>query len=254
MPERLANARGGYDFLSGIAPYSSGVVAREGFEIVHVTLGEMLPWRAGFERIDEYLTANGLGREALCGVELRSPEPFSMEGFGDFNGGYRALLEEWGLMVDGQNPVARTNVAPFADAPGEVCLHAFSHTAPCADGRQTFVVAGGGEVNGGLRNENIVRFEETNAEAMAKKAAFVMDLMELRLRGLAADWTGVTVTNVYTVHPLRDIVESVMLPRMGAAALKGLTWHFSRPPIVDIEFEMDLRGVRREVVIPPTCP
>ena len=78
--------------------------------------------------------------------------------------------------------------------------------------------------------------------------------MELRLRGLAADWTGVTVTNVYTVHPLRDIVESVMLPRMGAAALKGLTWHFSRPPIVDIEFEMDLRGVRREVVIPPTCP
>ena len=249
MPELLINKRGGYDFLSGIAPYSSGVVAREGFEIVHVTFAEMLPWREGFARIEKDFSDKCRGHEALCGVELRSPEPFSMEGFGDFNTGYRALLEEWGLLVDGQNPVARTNVAPFADAPGEVCLHAFSHTAPCAEGRRTFVVAGGGEVNGGLRNENIVRFGEMSPEAMAEKAAFVMDLMELRLRGLGVGWEGVTVTDVYTVHPLRGIVEGVMLPRMGVAALKGLTWHFSRPPIVEIEFEMDLRGVRRELVI-----
>jgi len=28
-----------------------------------------------------------------------------------------------------------------------------------------------------------------------------------------------------------------------------LTWHFARPPVIDLEFEMDCRGVMREVVI-----
>ncbi|MBS0531658.1 MAG: hypothetical protein JSS22_20055, partial [Proteobacteria bacterium] len=29
----------------------------------------------------------------------------------------------------------------------------------------------------------------------------------------------------------------------------GLTWHFARPPVIDLEFEMDCRRVMREVVI-----
>jgi len=36
---------------------------------------------------------------------------------------------------------------------------------------------------------------------------------------------------------------------MGPAQLQGVNWYFARPPIVSIEFEMDLRGVAREVVI-----
>ncbi len=249
MSVLISNHRGGYDFLSGIAPYSGGVVARKGYEIVHVTLMGMLPWREGFDRIDEYLKAHDLGRECLCGVELRSPEPFSMEGFDDFNACYRAFLEEWELMVDGENPVARTNVVPFANAPEEVCLYAFSYTVPCADGGATFVVAGGGEVNGGLRDENIVCFGESSPDAMKEKAGFVMGLMDLRLKRLDVGWNRVTVTNVYTVHPLRDIVEKLVLPRMNSASLKGITWCYSHPPIVDIEFEMDLRGVVREEII-----
>jgi hypothetical protein len=31
--------------------------------------------------------------------------------------------------------------------------------------------------------------------------------------------------------------------------MHGATWHYSRPPIVSIEYEMDLRGCLREVVI-----
>lgn len=245
----IANPRGGYDFLSGIAPYSSGVVAREGSEIVHVTFAEMLPWREGFASIEKYFSENDLSREALCGVELRSPKPFTMEGFDEFNAGYREVLEQWGLMVDGENPVARTNVAPLVAAPMGECMFAFSHTAPSTSTNTTFVVAGGGEVSGGLRNENIVRFGETTPEAMAEKAAFVMDLMELRLNGLGVDWTGVTVTDVYTIHPFHDLLSQILLPRMGAAALKGITHHPSRPPVKAIEFEMDLRGVERELVL-----
>ena len=29
----------------------------------------------------------------------------------------------------------------------------------------------------------------------------------------------------------------------------GLTWHFARPPVIDLEYEMDCRRVLREVVI-----
>jgi hypothetical protein len=28
-----------------------------------------------------------------------------------------------------------------------------------------------------------------------------------------------------------------------------MNWHYSRPPIVSIEYEMDLRGVAREIVL-----
>ena len=41
----LHNPQGHYRFLKGIAPYSCGVIADEGFEIVHVTLATPPPWR-----------------------------------------------------------------------------------------------------------------------------------------------------------------------------------------------------------------
>jgi hypothetical protein len=33
------------------------------------------------------------------------------------------------------------------------------------------------------------------------------------------------------------------------AARAGLTWHFARPPVIDLEYEMDCRRVAREIVI-----
>jgi hypothetical protein len=32
-------------------------------------------------------------------------------------------------------------------------------------------------------------------------------------------------------------------------ARSGLTWHFSRPPVVGLEFEMDCRGIGREILL-----
>jgi len=29
-----------------------------------------------------------------------------------------------------------------------------------------------------------------------------------------------------------------------------VNWHYARPPIQSIEYEMDLRGCRREVILP----
>ena len=84
---------GGYRFLPGISAFSSGTVAMPGHEIVHVTLASPLPWRDGFARIDRHLRGENRPRTALCGIELRSPQPFTFDGFAEFNEGYRGLLK-----------------------------------------------------------------------------------------------------------------------------------------------------------------
>ena len=129
-----ANPRGGYRFLPGIEPYSCGVVAARGWEIVHVVLAHPLAWHDGLVSIRRYLEQIGRDRHALCGVELRCPEPFSIDGFIAFNQQYRSLLEDWDMLVDGANPVARTNVAPVEDPPSESVVYGFSYTEPSDTG------------------------------------------------------------------------------------------------------------------------
>ena len=247
----LAHPTGNYHFLKGIDPYSCGVVADPGYEIVHLILEHPLPWRAGFDRIDAHLRDLGRPRAALCGAELRSPAPFTMQGFIDFNRQYCQILESWGLYVGDLNPVARTNVAPAHDPPAEVALHAFSCTVPAAaDARPTLTVAGAGELREGiLEEQRILRPGDTSPAAMREKAVYVMEVMEERLRGLGGDWDQVTTVDVYTVYPRENLLEETVLARMGPARRHGIRWYPTRPPIVDIDFEMDLRGVRAELVI-----
>mgnify|MGYP001616096935 CR=1 FL=1 len=40
-----------------------------------------------------------------------------------------------------------------------------------------------------------------------------------------------------------------ILPGIHEAARHGVRWHLSRPPIVEVEYEMDVRGVRMEQVL-----
>jgi hypothetical protein len=108
----IPHPQGQYLFLPGIAPYSCGAVSAPGFEIAHVTLHRPTPYRQGFDLIENHLEREGRPKAALCGVELRSPRPFTFQGFAEFNAEYASMLKDWGLFVDGINPVARTNVAP----------------------------------------------------------------------------------------------------------------------------------------------
>ena len=242
---------GDYRFLPGIAPYSCGVASTAGFEIVHVTLHRPVAYRRGFDEIERFLDSGGRPRAALCGIELRSPCPYSFGGFAEFNARYARILEGWGLFVEGVNPVARTNVAPGVSPPGEPVLYGFSYSRPCDPSLPpTFVVAGAGELpEGVLTTEGIVRAGDISPEGIVAKATFVMDLMERRLRGLGGDWPAVTAIDVYTVHPVGRLLPEVILGRAGAAGTHGIRWFYSHPPIVGIEYEMDLRGVRTELRI-----
>ena len=247
----MDHPEGNYRFLPGIAPYSCGAVSVPGFEIVHAVFQQPLPYRAGFERIAGHLATAGRPKAALCGIELRSPVPFSFPGFAAFNGEYTTILQGWGLFVNGINPVARTNVAPVIRPPGEPVLYGFSYTRPCTGTQPpTFVVAGAGELPEGiLAAESIVAPGDTSPGGIATKAAFVMDLMERRLRGLGADWSLVNAIDVYTIHSLDAVLRAVVLNRAGPAAIHGVRWHYARPPITDIEYEMDLRGTRTEIYL-----
>lgn len=239
---------GGYRFLPGITAFASGVVAMPGWEIVHATLTAPVPWREGFVRIERHLQHAGRPRQALCGIMLRSPAPFTFDGFDGFNQGYRGLLEQWKILVDGDNPIPRTNVAPVVGAPIEPVLYAFDYTVAGTTPTPTFVVAGAGEVRDRTRGrQGIVRVDETSPDAMREKARFVLTVMQDRLQALGGTWERVTTIDVYTAHPIHGIVEDEILRAAGPAAVHGVHWYPSRPPVQGLEFEMDMRGVGREI-------
>jgi hypothetical protein len=239
---------GGYRFLPGIAPYSCGVVSQVGFEIVQVTLQQPVAYRYGFERIADWLDNERRPKAALCAISLRSPRPYSFAEFAAFNAEYAEVLQDWKLLVDGVNPVARTNVAPVVRPPDEPMLYGFSYTRPCAsEPLATFVVAGAGELpEGRLSRDDIVSLGDTSPAGLVAKARCVMELMTNRLRGLGVDWSRVNTANVYTAHALLPVLRYVVLEPMGAAAWHGVRWHYSRPPVEEIEYEMDLRGTRND--------
>jgi hypothetical protein len=241
---------GDYRYMPGISAFSCGTVAKPGHEIVHVTLAAPVPWRDGFARIDRHLREQKRERTALCGIELRSPQPFTFDGFGRFNDGYRTLLAEWGILVGDDNPIPRTNVCPVAAAPAEPSLYAFAYTIPGRTAAPTFIVAGAGELRDRAQGpEGIVRHRDTSPEGMREKARFVMATMQERLRTLGGDWSRITAIDIYTAHPIHGFLAEEILGPAGGAAVHGVHWYPSRPPIQGLEFEMDLRGVARELVL-----
>jgi hypothetical protein len=68
-----------------------------------------------------------------------------------------------------------------------------------------------------------------------------------RLAALAFTWGETTATQVYTVQDLHPFMADEIMRR--GAARGGLTWHFARPPVEGLEYEMDCRAVGRERVI-----
>jgi hypothetical protein len=238
---------GSFDFLEGGFPYSAGVIARPGFEIHRVRFARVQPMAAGFARIAAILRAQGRPTTALCAAELRSPQPFTMAGFREFNQAYVAVLGDWGLVRNGLNPVARSNVCPLHDAPVEPGFHAFSYTVPAAAASPSFVVAGSGEWPEHLPfPAGIVARGDITPAGMAAKIAYVLQTMRERCGRLGADWTAVSAAHVYTVHDIHPFLASHFAP--SGLLRNGLDWQVCAPPILELEFEMDVRRVGHEML------
>jgi hypothetical protein len=242
-------APGNYRYIPGVFQYSGGVAAMPGFEIRRVRFKAPVPLALGFQHIERVIGDAGRPLTAFCACELRSPEPFSEQGFRAFNETYVVTLGKWGLFNGTINPVARSNVCPEIAAPGEPCFHAFSFTVPAAHALPTFVISGSGEAREGGASyaERTIRRGETSADAMREKAHYVMGEMERRLVLLGLGWADTTATQVYSVHDLHPFLADEIVKR--GAAHAGLTWHFARPPVRELEFEVDCRGIAVEEVM-----
>jgi hypothetical protein len=231
------------------------VAAEAGYEIERARFAHPLPLAEAFLAVEKHLAAIGRPLTAFAACELRSPEPFTEQGFRDFNKTYVVTLERWGVYQGGDkpvNPVARTNVCPMYDAPREAVMYAFSYTVPVAATRPstpTFVLAGGGEAlgSGSTHRERIVRRGDTSPEGMRDKMLAVTQEMERRLALLGFSWRDATSTQAYTVQNIGHLVGEVLAARGGCAG--GLVWTYAWPPVLELEFEMDVRRVARELLV-----
>jgi hypothetical protein len=246
-------AAGNYRFIPAVFQYSSGAAADSGFEIERVRFDRPISLAQGFAQAARHIEAAGRPLTSFCACELRSPAAFTEAGFLAFNRHYVRTLAEWGIF-DGQiNPVARSNVCPEIDPPAEPSFHAFCFTRPIRRQRAAaapdFVIAGGAEARSGEGSytERIVRYRDLSAEGLKEKVAFTVREMESRLAAFGLGWNDTTATQAYTVHDFHPVMADELVRR--GAMRAGLTWHFARPPVIDLEFEMDCRRVSREVVI-----
>jgi hypothetical protein len=249
MAEVIAFAPGGYRYIKGVFQYSAGVAAEPGYEIERVRMPHPRPLAEGFAAAAAWIKAAGRPLTSFCACELRSPAPFSETGFTDFNRQYVTTLQQWGIYKDDINPVARTNVCPVYAPPSVPSMHAFSFTVPAALARRkTFIIAGGGEAKEGRPNyrDTIVRLGDTSPEGMRDKVRYVASEMEARLAALGFCWADAISVQAYTMHDLGPLLGEELVRRCGTDAID---WNFCRPPIVNLEYEMDVRGAAREAVL-----
>ena len=117
------------------------------------------------------------------------------------------------------------------------------------DAAPSFVCAGSGEAREGGASyaDRIVRLGDQSPDGMREKARFVLGEMERRMTALGFGWADVTATQVYTVFDIHPFLADEIVRR--GAARAGLTWHYARPPVQGLDYEMDVRGLARELVI-----
>ena len=249
MMETVEARDGGYRYIPGVSQYSAGVAALQGFSIERVRFADPVPLREGFERAAEIIKAAGRPLTAFCACELRSPAPFTESGFKTFNSEYIGHLSQWGIMNDGANPVARSNVCPKLDPPSVPGFHAFSFTVSASNAPDSFVVSGSGEApeGKGSYRDHAIRLGDTSSAAIREKAKWVLGEIERRMGAFGGTWSKLTGVQLYTVHDIHPFLESELAKR--GAMRNGLTWHFNRPPVVDLEYEMDCRRVFSERVV-----
>ena len=100
---------------------------------------------------------------------------------------------------------------------------------------------------GGSYRERTVRYGDTSFEGMGEKIRHVIATMERRMAAFGADWTHTTGTQIYTVFDIHPhLAQAIVAP---GGARHGVDWHYCRPPVIGLDYEMDCRAVFDERVI-----
>ncbi len=241
-------AQGGFAYIPSVFQYSAGVAALRGFEIERVRFSRPVPLETGFALAERHISDAGRPLNAFCACELRSPAPFSENGFSDFNQRYVDGIRRFGLFEEGENQVARSTVCPEIHPPDSPFFYSFCFTRPCRDDFASFVIAGSAEAPEGTTSyiENAISAGDTSPKGLARKAQWVLGEMERRLSRFDMGWEDTSSVQIYCVHDIFPLLGSELFPRLPQGI--GLEYHFNRPPVAGLEYEMDCRRVRLEIL------
>jgi hypothetical protein len=210
------------------------VVADEGFDLVHARFARPIPLAAGLAAAARQVAAAGRTVHAISGFELRIPEPLTEAEFARFNAVYVEQLKGLGLAIDGLMLAARTNVAAVVGGVSEPSVYAVSYTVPAVRTRRAFVLSGAPEEESG------------DAGTMLES---IMRVLSVRLEEIGASWSDATAIQLYGVDDFQAEVVERVLVRAGPAAVHGIRWFPSRPPIVGLKLEIDVRSAGLELVL-----
>ena len=237
---------GGYAYLVGGAlPFSNGVIALDGHTLTRVHLRDALPLAEGLAFAANFLAGQGLSPASLAACELRSPAAMSWADFIAFNTHYVGLLRVNGFGAETAFPVGRSNMAPMFSPPTTNTLFAFTYAAAFTGvggtAGQDFLISGKPESTDDP--PGVVAAGNTSPAGMAAKARYVIAELQLRVEALGGSWADITGVQVYTIHSLDGVMDLV---RSSGLAGVGLTLFPAYPPVVGLDFEIDVRSVSFE--------
>jgi hypothetical protein len=230
------NRSGNYRFLAAEGrPFSGGAVADEGYDLVHARFGRPLPLETGLAAAARHVAAAGRTIHAVAGFELRIPEPLTGAEFESFNQRYVTSLRRLGLEVDGLLPAARTNVAAVVGGVGEPSVYAVSYSIPGHRPGPAFVLSGAPEEEG----------SDTSSRLDS-----IMRVLTGRLKVFGVSWDDATAIQLYGVDDFQHLVVERVLKKVGLAAVHGIQWFPSLPPIEGLKLEIDVRSAGTDLVLP----
>lgn len=240
-------AAGHYRCIPG-GPFSLGVAPDPGFALHRARFHAPPPLMQGFDGIEAHLAKLGLPKTALAACELRGPKPMTAAEFQAFNAPYVARLKAMGLHDAGISVTGRSNVAPILEIPTEPVFFAFTYVVPEPSARGDFLISGKPENREGVTGpDRVFGGNDVSIPGLAAKARYMVDVLKARVAALGCDWGGITAAQMYCVHDIRPLFESVLAPE--GLTRFGMAWFPAWPPVSDLHIEADVRRVRTELVI-----
>jgi hypothetical protein len=140
-----------------------------------------------------------------------------------------------GLVVDGLLPATRTNVAAAISGVVEPSVYGIHYTVPGDRGRPAFVMSGVAE--------------EKPADLQSMLTS-IMTVLSARMAELGVKWDDATKTQLYGIDDVQGLLADHVLRNLGPAAIHGIHWFPSRPPIEGLNLEIDVRSAGMELVLP----
>jgi hypothetical protein len=236
------------------SPFSSGVVAMEGYTFLRIRLRSALPLADGLASASREMKALGCPPNALAGLELRAPQRMTRPSFVEFNQRYLTLLKQAGFPIGDTVSIARSDMVPRFDSPEVDSLVAFTFavqqkSSASRNGGPDFLTSGTPEV---ASNPNrVIAANDSSPAGMDKKARFVWDALRQTVASLGARWADISGTQIYMTEPLETVLSAT---RAAGVLPSGLTLYPGETPVIGFgevpyAFEADVRAISREEIL-----